>query len=38
MLMTQGTECFIGLSEKEAQENLKKYGFNEIPSQKKRNN
>ncbi len=37
MLMTQGTECFIGLSEKEAQENLKKYGFNEIPSQKKRN-
>lgn len=37
MLMAQGRENFGGLSEKEAQENLKKYGLNEIPSQKKRN-
>ena len=37
MLIAQDSGNFVGLSEKQAQENLKKYGFNEIPSQKKRN-
>lgn len=37
MLIAQGSANLEGLSEKQARENLKKYGFNEIPSQKKRN-
>lgn len=37
MPIAKELQDFKGLSEREVQENLKKYGLNEIPSQKKRN-